>query len=143
MTPLQLTIDGVSVKAVEVTEDLPRAVLISLFTWRRANADDPLPDTSRFGWWGDTYPEQVNDRIGSRIWLLSRGKVTSDTISRAREYAEEALAWLVDDGAAAAVSVVSERYGLDGIALGITITRGDRSKLNIRFTNVWDYINAI
>ncbi len=51
---------------------LVRAVLISLFTWRRANADDTLPDPRgfRMGWWGDTYPVVANDRIGSRLWLL-------------------------------------------------------------------------
>ena len=36
---------------------LVRAVIISLFTWRRANTDDTLPDNSGnlMGWWGDTF----------------------------------------------------------------------------------------
>ncbi|EPN56356.1 Phage GP46, partial [Pseudomonas syringae pv. actinidiae ICMP 19079] len=51
---------------------LLRSVVISLFTWRRAEADDPIDDAERFGWWGDTYPTQANDRIGSRLWLLRR-----------------------------------------------------------------------
>jgi phage gp46-like protein len=35
---------------------LTRAVLISLFTWRRAADDDALDDEERFGWWGDSFP---------------------------------------------------------------------------------------
>ncbi|XOQ19726.1 MAG: hypothetical protein ACFWTR_03275 [Pseudomonas shahriarae] len=29
---------------------LTRAVVISLFTWRRAATDDPVDDDERFGW---------------------------------------------------------------------------------------------
>ena len=143
MMPLLLTIDGITTLAVDVTDDLPRAVLISLFTWRRANPDDDLPNGEKQGWWGDTYPEQTSDRIGSRLWLLSRAKLTMETVARAKEYAEESLAWIIEDGAAASIAVVSERQGLDQLALGITITRGDNTKLDIRFTNAWEYLNAL
>ncbi|OWQ33401.1 phage GP46 family protein, partial [Pseudomonas sp. DrBHI1] len=33
-----------------------RAVVISLLTWRRAEAGDLLDDDQRYGWWGDTFP---------------------------------------------------------------------------------------
>jgi phage gp46-like protein len=143
MMPLSLFIDGIAAKASDVTEDLPRAVLISLFTWRRANPDDVLPSTNKFGWWGDTYPQNTNDRIGSRLWLLSRAKLTTETVLKAKEYAEESLQWLLDDGVAAAVQVQSERQELDRLALGVNIVRGDGSSLNIRFSNVWDYLNGL
>lgn len=143
MLPLLLVVDGVTKSAGDTLEPLERAVIISLFSWRRANPDDVLPSTNKFGWWGDTHPQIDNDRIGSRLWLLSRAKLTVETVSLAQEYAEESLQWLIDDGAAAAVEVISERQGIDRLALGITITRGDTTKLDIRFTNVWDYINAI
>lgn len=143
MLPLILTIDGVTTSAADVVTPLERAVIISLFTWRRANPDDELPSTNKFGWWGDTYPQNTNDRIGSRLWLLSRAKLTTETVLRAKEYAEESLQWLVDDGVAAAVQVQSERQELDRLALGVKIVRGDGSSLNIRFSNVWDYLNGI
>jgi len=143
MMPLQLTIDGVTAGAGDIEQQLVRSVIISLFTWRRANADDILPAANKYGWWGDTYPQIDNDRIGSRIWLLSRAKLTEETVAKAKEYAQEALQWLIDDGVAAAVQVVSEKQGLFQLALGIKIIRGDKTALNIRFTNVWDYINAI
>jgi phage gp46-like protein len=143
MMPLLLNIDGVTTSAVDVFEDLPRSVLISLFTWRRANPDDALPSNSRQGWWGDTYPASANDRIGSRLWLLSRSVLTAETVTNAKEYAEEALQWLVDDGVAAGVAVIAERNGIGRLDIGVTITRGDAGQLNIRFTNVWDYLHAI
>lgn len=143
MLPLILEIDGQPANAADVSEPLERAVIISLFSWRRANKDDDLPSHNRFGWWGDTYQQIDGDRIGSRLWLLSRGKLTAENVLKAKEYAEEALQWLIDDGAASAVIVVSERQALDRLALGVTIARGDSEKLNIRFTNVWDYINAV
>lgn len=142
MPPLILVIDGIVTNAPDVIDDLPRSVIISLFTWRRANPDDDLPGTNKYGWWGDTYPQITGDRIGSRLWLLSRAKLTDETILKAQEYAEEALQWLVDDGVAAAVQVQVERQSLDTLALGIIITRGDKSLLNIRFANVWDYLNV-
>jgi phage gp46-like protein len=140
MQKLLLNIDGVTAYAPDVTEDLPRAVLISLFSWRRANADDDLPGSQKYGWWGDTYPVLTNDRIGSRLWLLSRAKLTNQTVLKAKEYAEEALKWMIDDGVAESVIVESERQGLDRLAIGVRLVRGDKSVLNIRFVDVWNYL---
>lgn len=140
---LILVIDGVQFNVSDVTDDLPRAILISLFTWRRANTDDDLPNLAKFGWWGDTFSTIQNDKIGSRLWLLSRNKLTTETISKTEEYASEALNWLTEDKVADSVQVTAERLALDILALQITITRGDSALLNIRFINVWDYLNAI
>ena len=141
--PLILVVDGITTAVSDVTDALARAVIISLFTWRRANPDDDLPSTNKYGWWGDTYPQIDNDRIGSRLWLLSRAKLTTETVLRAKEYAEEALQWLIDDGVAASVQVQSERQDLFMLALGIKIIRGDQSSLTVRFANVWDIFNAV
>lgn len=124
-------------------DPLLRAVIVSLFTWRRANPDDDLPGNRREGWWGDSYPVVEHDRIGSRLWLLSRAKLLPDTVARAQEYAEEALKWLVDDGVATRVLVTAERQGIDRLALGIQIYRKDeRDPLDLRFANVWGFLNV-
>ena len=80
------------------------AVILSLFTDRRASPDDPLPDervgvaSDRRGWWGDYILEDdARDPMGSRLWLLSREKDMPVVVARARQYAEEAVAWLVRD----------------------------------------------
>ncbi len=122
-----------------VTDDgLRTAVIISLFTDRRAGPDDELPEdgADRRGWWGDDIAEMPGDLIGSRLWLLRRAKFTSANINRARDYAREALAWLVEDGVAASVEVEAAGIRPDTLAIGATIVRpGSR---NVRFDFTWD-----
>lgn len=141
---LSVIVDGVSFDTGMVPKDkLVRAAIVSLFTWRRANADD-VTDGQKMGWWGDTTAEIANDRIGSRLWLLAREKLLPATINRAREYAHESLAWMVDDGLASRVEVQAERFGQNGIALNATIYRSDGRITSLRFDNVWETIrNAV
>ena len=142
--PLTIVIGGQTTSlGLDSAEPLVRAVLISLFTWRRANPDDKLPAEARQGWWGDSYPVQPNDRIGSRLWLLGRSKLTAETVRQAREYAIEALQWLMDDGVVARVDVEAERQGLDRLALACRIYRTDgRLAADIRFTNAWEFMHV-
>ena len=63
-TLIDTTLDGLLVDPTITQSDaLVRAVVISLFSWRRANPDDDLPGLERMGWWGDTFPQVENDRI--------------------------------------------------------------------------------
>ena len=88
-----------------LTNDCLRsAILISLFTDRRASIDDVGDDEDLRGWWGDTF-EAEDDALGSHLWLLLREKRTPITLTRARLYARQALQWLLDDGVARAVTV--------------------------------------
>ena len=79
---LWLTVNGKRTCASAPLDPLTRAVVISLFTWRRAepddNADVPM------GWWGDTWPAVQNDRYGSRLWLLQRSKLTNQLVQTVR-----------------------------------------------------------
>ncbi len=112
------------------TEDgLRTAVIVSLFTDRRAESDDEIPDggDDRRGWWSGV--------IGSRLWLLARAKQLPGTLARARAYAVESLQWLIDDGVAAAVDV-SAGWARPGVlALGVVVTLADRR----RFDDVFNY----
>lgn len=119
-------------------EGLYTACLISLFSDRLARADDALPDgdDDRRGWWGDTFNDIEGDLIGSRLWLLERSKRLPEILVQAKEYAEEALAWLIADKVAAGVAVETEWLGQDGLAIGVVITRPDGSAG--RFDYVWN-----
>lgn len=145
--PLTVVIDGQTIPlGLDAEEPLVRAVMISLFTWRRANPDDELPSgdgiLSRMGWWADNFPTVENDRIGSRLWLIGRAKLVPETFRRAKEYAEEALAWLVEDGIAARVDVEVERHGLETLALACRIYKTDgRVLADIRFNDVWSFLS--
>lgn len=143
--PLSIVIDGETVELVQSGLDpLARAVVISLFTWRRAKPDDVLPaGDDRQGWFGDTFAEVQGDRIGSRLWLLSREKIVPETLARAREYSREALQWLVDDGVASRVDVTVSRVGLSGVSIGASITRTDGTVRNLQFDDAWSALNGV
>ena len=143
----QMVMNGQLVNADMTPADpLARAVAISLFTWRRGKDGDTKPGEARYGWWGDGFSRDnatpSNARIGSRLWLLAREKLTQETLARAKDYAKEALQWLVTDGVASAVSVTAERNGLDRLDLWIVITRDNGSKLDLRFSDMWSRLNV-
>lgn len=128
-------------KQADVTEyeadELVQAIIISLFSWRRSNDDDGFQVPYRQGWWGDTFSTVTNDRIGSRLWLLSREKVTDEVVARAKTYAEEALQWLVDDALAVSVNVESVREGQQLALLVEVVKPNDTQSIKARFQNLW------
>lgn len=122
---------------------LKRAVEISLFTWRRANTSDTVDDDERYGWWGDSFPRVANDRIGSRLWLLRRRKLTSETISAAVTYAREALQWLIEDGHASDVQILTARVGHDRLNLGAVLSLPAGERLEIYPHENWQVLYAV
>ncbi|ABE45633.1 phage GP46 family protein [Polaromonas sp. JS666] len=123
-------------------EGLQTSVIISLFTDRRADADD-LPASAagsdRRGWWGDSYADVEGDRIGSRLWLLAREKQTTATLLKARDFAAEALQWLIDDGLARAINVKAEwQAGRQGVLLlTVEIVRAGKPVNKYQFEAFW------
>lgn len=128
-------VNGLLKESSDYLDPLTRAVFVSLFTWRRAEPDDDTDEA--FGWFGDTFPTVANDRIGSRLWLLRRSKLTNATASKAREYARQALAWMEEDGVAARVEVNASRTGLNVLKLSLVIWQQDGSKHAIIFDDIW------
>lgn len=116
--------------------DLATAVLISLFTDREATTDDQIPDGSADprGWWAQdsTVP------IGSRLWLIFRAKRTQTTLAAAKNYAEQALQWLVDDGVCATFDVYVEWQERSTLALRVTISKSDGTQQTLAFAWVWN-----
>lgn len=105
-------------------------VALSLFTWRRATDDDALPvGMDRQGWWADP-------TLGSRLWLLTRAKLTVAAVASAARYCEEALAWLVTAGVASRVTVDVERQGAR-LALRIGVARPRDPQALERYAFTW------
>lgn len=122
---------------------LIRAVTISLYTWRRAETDDPIDDEERYGWWGDSYPSIADDRIGSRLYLLRRVKLTPQTQRDAEVYAREALQWLLDDGEVIAIDIVSEKVDINRLNLMPTLTIASGARIEIKQPSSWQVIYAV
>lgn len=119
-----------------------RAAVISLLTWRRADAGDVLDDDQRYGWWGDSFPTLANDRIGSRLWQLRRRSLTAETERDAVAFAREALAWMLDDGRVSAVTVTSAR-GVNRLDLAVVLSMKDGAAIDVQLDNLWQVINAV
>lgn len=135
-----LFVNGLLKESTDPLDLLTRSVIISLFSWRRAERDDKTAEP--FGWWGDTWPTVENDRIGSRLHLLRRSKLTNKTSLDARDYIQQALKWMTEDGVAARVDVQTERTGIDTLSAGVVIYQRDGAIHNITFDDIWSEING-
>jgi phage gp46-like protein len=129
-----LVFDG---QDLSLDDGLNTALLISLFSDRRAEPGDELPDptSSRRGWWGDSLGAD-DDRIGSRLWLLNRRKQTQETRQLFIEFTKEALQWLIDDGVASKVDIEAQWRVMGLLEVDIRITRPDGQV--IKFDYAWD-----
>jgi phage gp46-like protein len=102
---------------------LETAVFISLFTDRRASDEESaLSGSDKRGWWGDSFADVPGDLSGSRLWLLRRMS-QADALRLAPGYAEEALAWLMEDGAAKSVIASASVLGPGALYLNTRIER--------------------
>lgn len=123
-----------------VDQDLYTAIVISLFSNRRADPDDVVDGDYRGGWWGDSFATVNGFQIGSRLWLLSRQKATQDVANRAQQYCYEALQWLVDQFVVASILVETEIHPLFTLAIGVTVTKPDGTTIPFKFQYVWSQI---
>lgn len=140
------------VRDIQGDDGLLTAVIISLFTDRRANNDDPLPDErigalpDLRGWWGDyILEEDALDLMGSRLWLLSREKDMNVVVARARQYAEEAVQWLIRDGHVQQIRVTAVRVvkGYLGICVAALEPAGGMDERTREWRFFYDYENAV
>ncbi len=117
---------------------LETAVIISLFTDRRAGENDELPatETDRRGWWGNTM-QDADDEIGSKLWLLCREKQLPVVMRRAEEYGNQALRWLVRDKVASKAKVIATNPRPGWLLLGVVIHRPSGEKVNFKFDYNW------
>lgn len=119
-------------------DGLETAVILSLFTDARAGADDGLDaGADPRGWWGDVGNATPGDAYGSKLWLIARAKQLAEVAERARGWAADALAWLVEDGVAASVDVTAEWIAQGQLALAVAITRPGPGATERRFQYVW------
>ncbi|WP_339051619.1 phage GP46 family protein [Candidatus Hamiltonella endosymbiont of Tuberolachnus salignus] len=122
-------------------DDLDTAVFISLFTDQQARADDIYDRDDRRGWWGYLGEDY---RIGSRLWLIYRQRLSRDTAEKARDYAREALQWMIDDLIAGSVEVTYRIVYPSTLYLYVTIEQPDGSKRSVEFDWAWGEIaNAV
>ncbi len=137
--------DFVNDNGIQTEEGLETAVIISLFTNRRATEQElllaGLKSGHLGGWWGDSYPEIDGDVLGSKLWLLERGKREQATLDNAELYASDALAWLLEDKVAMTVTPTASWWkDTSLLIIAIEIERPD--KLQPKWRRVWQAISG-
>lgn len=134
--------DPVNPGGLDASAHLSSAVIISLFTDKRA-PEGWRPDVvDRRGWWGDAFAPDGErpEEIGSHLWLLRNEVATAEIPELARAYAEEALAWMIRDEVAARVDVTSGliEQPRRGVWLAVEIFgRDGAQRYSRRFERLW------
>lgn len=134
-------------------EGLLSSVIVSLFTDARAYPDDPLPDervgvaSDLRGFWGDFLHDPASSwtaprSIGSRLWLLWREKDMDGVIVRARQYATEALAWLLDEGWVTRLDVDATRVQKGYLGIDVALLPAGSADPGREWRFVYDYEKA-
>ncbi len=103
-------------------DGIKSALAVSFFTDRRQpfSGNTPSSPDDRRGWWGDTTLEP-GDRIGSRLWMLSRAPMISKRIiPDAESMLKESYKWMLEDGVVDSMQISVTRE--DNYTLGISIT---------------------
>ncbi len=111
-----------SLVTADMNDSLSRAVVISLFTWRLADTGDVYDGSNKYGWWGDTYPVEPGDKIGSKLWQLLRRKLTDDVIAEVEDVSRDSLQWMIDDGICSNVDVSVERSEINRVNISVVLT---------------------
>lgn len=135
---------GIDCGDLATENTLTTALMLSLFTDRRAWESDVLPRSQddKRGWWGDALDGYY---IGSRLWLLESEKSTSDIPELAAGYVEEATEWIKEDGIADDVIVECEYIAdctgslcKDILGISVTLCRPKDYDLNFKFRYAWE-----
>lgn len=132
-------------------EELATAVRVALGTDALTLESDILPDpdsTDRAGWWGDLDAEEIWNGwpIGCKNWILLRAKISDQnstegsTVLRTEQYTREALRPFVEQRIASAIDVKAQRIGRSEIDVYVTIFRGPKQAIQLRFAYLWNQV---
>lgn len=130
---------------LEREEGLGTAVLISLFSDRRADPNDDYDGEDKKGWWGDNLSPVDGDQIGSKLWQLRRLAITEGIENTVQAYVFEALEWMIEDGIAEKIDVDTFIFGdVDNRRLGFTveIRKTDGKIEAFKFNDLWSKTSA-
>jgi len=125
---------------LERDDGLETAVIISLFTDRRASPEQippEYPQDDLRGYWGDITNASATDQTGSLLWLLAREKQLPQTLSRAEQYCREALAWMIDDLVSTRIDVAASYISQGWMQLVIDIYRPTGQAVRYQYNYEW------
>ena len=127
------------------------AVILALFTDRRVDPDHPLAwlaDGDVRGYFGDGIDvrEDLHEGpLGSLLWLLERAPMTINGVSAAtwaEQFANEALATLLDQGVCVRIDVAATAIEIEGrIELSVALYGRDGARVfDRKFDVLWKQV---
>jgi phage gp46-like protein len=124
---------------------LATAIILALFTDKRAPEGAALDDGDRRGWFGDRIDVRADlgeTDLGSWIWLYERSALTEELPQLIQDAAVEALEPIRLQGAVARFDVVAEMFRDDDrVDLGVDAFSQDGTKIfSQRFALLWDQV---
>ena len=121
---------------LQMGKSLENAVLISLGSDARVAEKSFKNELQDDGWWGE--PTFEGDKWGSLLHTAFKKKNDSNVVLLAKQYAEDSLKWLVEDGVAKSVNVDVTDIG-NGLSLEVSVTKGDEEK-KYRYEFLWSEV---
>ncbi len=115
--------------SVSSKEGMTHAILQSIHNQAESTQNDRvrMGNNERGGCWSAEFLNMV----GSRDWTLKREKLTEQTISFAKRFYEESLAWLVSEGHAKSIDVKVWESKPTVMSRVATVTLLDGSKFEV------------
>lgn len=121
-----------------ITLGFETALILSLFSDRRADVSEVSPVDLRRGWWGNLILREIlNDplyELGSKIWLTFQSNSEQTTLNFIKRYIQECLIWLVEKQYATSIFVTVTKETNEKVFAKIDITLSN----NLLITSVFE-----
>ncbi len=112
-------------------EGMKHAILQSIYNDGESTQNDRarMDKDERGGCWSN----ELLSIVGSRDWTLRREKLTAQTISLAKRFYEDALAWLVEEGYAKTITIKvwEEKPTVMGRVATVTLVDGTKFEVEL------------
>lgn len=117
------------------TDGLESAILVSLFSDRRADESEVSDPMQRRGWIGDLVSDIPQDRYGSGLWLYEQRRLTDAISSGVRSEAVQSLDWMVEMGLVNYVDgAVTRTPSLRQLGLALTLHFANGGPVQLAYT---------
>ncbi len=121
---------------IELDDSFNTALIVSLFSDARADESEVRKPENRRGFWGDEISDDTTDKFGSKLWLLFQSRLTTNTVTRANDYAKLALNWLIINGYSKIINIAASRLEREALGLNIAIINSDNS-VEQKYYKLW------
>lgn len=128
-----LDFDG---KDLQTGKSLESEVILSLGSDARVAGNSFSNVLQDDGWWAD--PTFNGDRWGSLLHTLFRKKNDANVLLLAKQYVDDSLKWLVEDGVVGSVDTDVTKDE-NALYIEVAISKGGESK-NYRFEVMWSEV---